>query len=116
MRKVTKTTAVWLALLLAALTGCAARINRLMASWQGHNANQLIARWGPPTNVYDDGNGTRILTWVYPRSFGEATARTTCNGIACNTTYHPPATWQVYRMFFVDTASGLITGWSWRGF
>jgi len=66
-----------------ALTGCVAtltkQVDEAMASWMGHNANELIAdaNWGPPTNIISDGQGGRIF--VYDRT-------TTRQGIGLSST------------------------------
>jgi len=41
--------------------GCSAAINKKMASWEGESANNLIAAWGPPDAVLDDGERGRYL-------------------------------------------------------
>jgi hypothetical protein len=33
---------------LVSTVGCAARMNEIMASWQGHHYSDLLASWGPP--------------------------------------------------------------------
>jgi hypothetical protein len=65
-----------------------ARNNELMQSWMGCQESQLIAAWGPPPNVRDDGKGGHVL--VYGNFNG------------------------AYRMFYVDS-SGVIYSWRWRG-
>jgi hypothetical protein len=116
-------------LIVAALTGCAARMNRAMMSWQGHNFNDLIASWGPPNQVFDDGSGGRIMVWTEARSYttpGSSTTRTTGSATATGntvwgsatsrTTYNPGQTyqWRVYRMFWMNR-DGVIYKWAWRG-
>lgn len=120
-------------------TGCmtAAKMNKTMASWQGADVNYLIARWGPPTQVMNDGQGGRIFIYTYNRSYttaGVATTTTTgsANGTATTigndtsinvhgqsnstTVYSPQQTgeWKVYRMFWVGPR-GHVYRWSWRG-
>jgi uncharacterized protein YcfL len=116
-------------LMLFALVGCAARMNRVMASWEGHNFNDLMASWGPPGQVFDDGSGGRVLVWTVTRSYttpGSATTRTTGSATASGNTvwgsatshtiYTPSQThqWKAYRMFWVNQY-GVIYRWAWRG-
>jgi hypothetical protein len=116
-------------LMAVALVGCAARITRVMASWQGNNFNNLMASWGPPDQVFEDGSGGRVLVWTATRSYttpGSATTQTTgsatTNGntvwgtASSRTNYNPSQThqWRVYRMFWVNR-DGVIYRWAWRG-
>ena len=111
------------------LVGCTARINKLMASWEGHHYSNLIASWGPPQQVFDDGAGGRILVYTAVRSYtvpGQATTYTTGSATAYNsmiwgsatsrTTYTPAQTygWTAYRMFWIRR-NGIIYRWAWRG-
>jgi hypothetical protein len=105
-------------LLVIVFVGCAARINKAMDSWTGHNYNELIASWGPPSQVLDDGSGGKIMVWTENRSYtsqGQATTRTDPSGTS-HTTYSPPQTrqWNASRMFWVNS-NGVIYKWSWRG-
>jgi len=110
-------------------SGCAARINKVMASWERQHYSDLIARWGPPQQVFDDGAGGRILVWTAIRSYtvpGRATTETTGRATAydnyiwgsatSHTTYTPAQTygWTAYRMFWINR-DGIIYRWAWRG-
>ena len=79
MKKLAVLLLTTLALLMTA--GCASRsINKVMASWERHHYSALIASWGPPQQVFDDGAGGRILVWTITRSFtvpAQATTHTT---------------------------------------
>ena len=126
-------------LILICSTGCmtAAKMNKTMSSWQGADVNYLIARWGPPTQVMQDGQGGRIFIYTYDRSYtsaGVATTTTTGNangtattnggntsvnvyGQSNSTTVYTPgqtAEWKVYRMFWIGPR-GHVYRWSWRG-
>ncbi len=107
------------------LSSCAGQISKNLASWEGHNFNELIASWGPPNEVFADGRGgqvfvyTRTRAWTQPGT-STSTATATTYG---NTTYatvqtvYQPAYVQgytAYRMFWVD-GSGTIYSWAWRG-
>jgi hypothetical protein len=120
---------ILITLLLVMLTGCAARINKTMASWQGSHYSNVIARWGPPDQVFADGSGGRVLVWTRTRSYttpassttqttGTATiAGDTVYGSATSHTVYNPAqtySWKAYRMFWVNQ-SGVIYRWAWRG-
>lgn len=67
--------------------------NAAMASWQGRNWNDLVASWGPPARVMDDGSGGRILTYE----------------IKCS---NPGV--RLLRMFWANR-DNVIYRWSWHG-
>jgi hypothetical protein len=111
-----------LALSLLLLAGCVGRINRVMASWQGHHYHELIARWGPPQQVLDDGGAGRILVWS---TYRETLRPQTTSTIeltqvdrmiwgTVETTRRPGFGYLAYRMFWVSK-SGTIYRWAWRG-
>jgi hypothetical protein len=117
-------------LLLAAFSfsGCA-HINGVMRSWEGQHYAQLIERWGPPQQVFDDGADGRILVYTTDRAWvvpGTARTTTTFNataydnliwGTATSRTVYTPAQLQgytAYRMFWIDR-SGHIYRWAWQG-
>ena len=114
--------------LASTLTGCA-HMNKVMASWQGHHYSDLIAKWGPPQQVFDDGSTGRILVYSSDRSWtvpGYATTTTTATATAydtyiwgsatSHTTYTPAQvqSYTAYRMFWIDS-NGHIYRWAWRG-
>ena len=43
--------------MLVSTMGCATRMNEIMQSWEGHHYSNLIASWGPPQQILDDGSG-----------------------------------------------------------
>ena len=108
--------------------GCVAQMNKIMASWKGHNISDVIAQWGPPSQVIDDEQGGKIYSWIEDRSY------TTPKH---STTYTQPTVYsgrrvfswrsdtqhyggrevsaQATRTFWVD-ANGIIYRWAWRGF
>ena len=60
-----------LALVLAfILTGCATTANyeNVLSSWVGTTADNLIMRWGPPSNSYPLSNGGRVLEYSNQRN------------------------------------------------
>jgi hypothetical protein len=112
------------------LSGClAGRMNNQMNSWMGHNYSELIMSWGPPAQVYDDGQGGRILIYTQSRQWttpGHATTQTTGQATIYDnmiwgqaqsvTTYTPPqrAGYTAFRAFAIDK-DGRIYKYSWRG-
>lgn len=112
-------------LILLSLTSCASRMNEIMASWEERNVNDLMANWGPPTQVLDDGSGGRILCYqqsgnIYvPGTTTTTGSAYTYGGMtnlnAYSTTtpgYNIPV--NKYRMFWANS-SGIIYRWSWKG-
>jgi len=100
-----------------------------MQSWQGNHYGELIAKWGPPQMVFDDGYEGRILIYTARRQFiapGKSTTYTTGRataydnliwGSATSTTYYTPAKtygYTAYRMFWINK-KGRIYRWAWRG-
>lgn len=111
------------------LSGCASKINEKMESWMGHHKNDLIASWGPPQDIMDDGQGGEIFIYSNERTYttpGTSTTNTygsasafgnTAYGSATSTTHHTPAQTSGYtaqRMFWID-GRGIIYRWSWKG-
>lgn len=110
--------------------GCfTTRINKVMQSWVGSHYGQLIALWGPPQMVFDDGYEGRILIYATSRQFfstGKSTTYTTGSataydnfiwGSATSKTYYTPAKmygYTAYRMFWINK-KGRIYRWAWRG-
>ena len=42
--------------------------DRLMESWLGHSADELLVGWGPPTQILSDGVGGYVLLYTQQRS------------------------------------------------
>lgn len=122
-----------LPMVLAILMVSCVNMKEVMNSWMGHHYTELLASWGPPTNVYDDGQGGRVLQYMVQSSYtmpgrsytnsnayvqGQATYD--ANSIWGNaygqgsstTTYVPPQTYTQtrYRTFWIDR-SGKIYRW-----
>ncbi len=123
---------VTIILIIFSLNGCVS-VNKVMDSWTNHHYSELIGSWGPPTQVYDDGNGGRILIYAYNRTYTTpGTSTTTTNGYGygtataydnyiwgnvntttqSTTTYNPPQTYQysAYRMFYINK-NGYVYKW-----
>lgn len=61
-------TILWALLLLPfVFYGCATTggYERVLQSWVGNNVNNLIQKWGPPTNEYKLPNGNVMYTWLF---------------------------------------------------
>ena len=110
------------------ISGCAS-INKTMQSWVGNHQSDLIASWGPPQQVMDDGRGGRIFIYPTTRSLtspGHSTTTVTGSAYGSGsyaygsatgyTTYTPPQTssYNAYRMFWIDS-NGYVYRWAWRG-
>lgn len=110
------------------LVGCE-DISQVMKSWEGHHYGDLIASWGPPQQVFDDGYGGRILIYTQIRQWtapGQFTTYTTGSATAYDdyiwgsaiseTRYTPPQTYgyRAYRMFWINK-DGIIYRWAWKG-
>ncbi len=107
-----------IAILLVALlvTGCAS-INESMRKWQGHHISEVMASWGPPSAVVDDGLGGKIYTWGSTRHWSTpGSAQTHVYGNMAYTTYQPAQSqsYNATRSFFVNK-NGIIYRWHWRG-
>ncbi len=118
-------------LLLAPLlsNGCAARNSNAMRAWEGRHYSDLIASWGPPQQVFDDGAGGRMLIWTSSRSYTTpGKSETQADGNATiyddyiwgsarsDTTYTPPQTHgsKAYRVFWINRR-GYIYRWASKG-
>ncbi len=107
--------------------------DRKVKSWLGHNVNDLIMSWGPPTQVYDDGEGGKFIVYTERQVYvspGYSTTNTTGSAYGyvsgnniyidghsqSHTTYYPPQVnqWTVYRMFRANRY-GRIISYKWEG-
>ena len=117
-------------LLCLSLSSCLARyygprISANMEEFCNRPVSEMLASWGPPSLIMDDGSGGRVYIYVKSRgSYTPAKTETTIKyiythyggGATSNTTYTPEvvARYDAYRMFFV-TSKGYIYNWSWKG-
>ncbi len=105
------------------------KISETMASWLNNHYSQLLASWGPPQQVFDDGLGGRILNYTMNRQFyfpGTSQTNTTARvtsydnyiwGSATSRTVYNPARiygYTAYRMFWINK-NGIIYNWKWQG-
>ena len=116
---------LFLLILTLSLVGCPAQISKSLASWDGHNVNELLASWGPPTQTFSDGQGGQVFVYTQTRAWTQpGTASTTFSASTYGnytygqaTTIYQPAYirgYTAYRMFWIDS-TGTIYSWSWRG-
>lgn len=73
-----------------------------MASWVGHDANQLIEKWGPPNRTFVMPNGNTMYTWEWSRTSGYA------NGHVVTTTTN------VCEKTFTVNTEGIVIAWRYR--
>ena len=116
-------------LLLLFETGCATTANyeRILGSWVGADADQLVRAWGPPASSFPLSNGGQIF--VYDRRVS-STHTTPVQvqqnpGMFIGNTYYPGQTTvtggQTYNInhscrtqFEVDSANRIVS-WRWEG-
>ena len=114
-----------LLLLVISTVGCVGRINKTMDSWVGHHFSELIASWGPPAQVFEDGSGGRVMVWTINRTFvSPGTSQTTFQATQVNnqiwgqatTTYNPAhvSGYTATRTFWVRK-NGRVYKWAWKG-
>ncbi len=106
------------------LTGCmtTSKMNAIMDSWLGKSASELVATWGPPTNIMDDGDGMKIYVYDYSGSMtmpGVATTNMNYTGYGmatATTTYGPSMSVPIrrYRMFWINRNRNVVK-WSYQG-
>jgi len=91
------------------MAGCQSP-EQIAASWEGSNINELIASWGPPTQVIDNGPEGRIMAWRKGGSVQmPGTASTSYYGMSSHTTYQPGPTIHVSSaMTFWVRPNGII--------
>jgi hypothetical protein len=108
-----------------ALSACTRKVNKVMQSWVGHHYSELIAVWGPPSQIIEDKNGGKTIIYAHRRTYkapdrAETTIERPQRGtgdVRAETVITPGQTWnhETYRVFYTD-ANGIIQGWGWRGF
>ena len=126
-----------------ALAGCATTANyeKLLSSWVGSNADNLVMRWGPPSNSYPLSNGGRVLEYSNQRNiqlggytqtvpqttYSSGTASAYGTGGSAYGTYSGTSTTYVQRTTpvqniamqcitrFTINSQGTITNWAWQG-
>jgi hypothetical protein len=101
------------------ISSCAtpSSVNDSMQSWVGSHQSSLIASWGPPQEVADDGLGGKVLIFKQTKSMPTpGHAQTTVQGNTAYTTYTAPSdnAYVATRMFYVNK-DGYIYNYKWRG-
>jgi hypothetical protein len=128
--KMRKPILLMLLLAISVTPSCALRVSKTMKSWTGHHYSELLGSWGPPEQVFDDGNGGRMLIWTQQRTFytvpAQAVTQTNLRatiydnmiwGQANSVTTYTPARisgYTAWRMFSIDS-TGYIYSWRWKG-
>lgn len=95
-----------LACIACVLGGCAteAGYKKILDSWVGSDADQLVMQWGPPQSSYTMSNGTKVLQFSSARQFQTG-------GV---TTYQPVTTYNngnVYSPYGMGNYSGTSTSY-----
>lgn len=108
------------ALAVVLVSGCE-NISKTMQSWVGHNVNELIAAWGPPTEILSDDRGGSVFIYARTRRWVQPATTTITysgnHGYGQVTTVYTPErveSYTTYRMFWIDS-EGTIYNWAWRG-
>lgn len=125
------------------ISACATTENfeKILDTWVGTNADNLVSQWGPPTSSYSLSDGGRVLEYSNQRNFqigGYTTSvpQTTYNSGSINVlgtggstygTYSGTTTTYVQQTTpvqniamqcitrFTVNGSGTITKWAWQG-
>lgn len=90
-------------------------IEKAMKSWIGKSETELVAKWGPPSNVYKMTDGSKELTYIYRHNYNSP-------GYAWqdywgNVHFSRPMNTQIRteRGFTIDN-TGTIMAYRWDGF
>src|SRR5689334_2898914 len=78
-------------------------IEKSMKFWIGKSETQLVAKWGPPSNVYNLTDGSKELTYRY------------VNRPYPGYYYYGGGSYRTERGFTIDT-TGTIIAYRWDGF
>lgn len=125
------------------LTACATTANyeKILSSWVGKNADNLVSRWGPPESSYPLSDGGRVLqysnqrniqiggytTTVPQTTYEDGTVNVYGNGGSAYGNYSGTSTTYVQKTTpvqniamhcitrFTVNAQGVITRWAWQG-
>jgi hypothetical protein len=89
-------------------------INRIMDSWIGHYQSELIAQWGPPTEIVPDEKGGNILIYESLKgTWGNVKDKRIVGGTQYPTKPRQPG-YAAPRIFYVNE-EGIIESWKWSG-
>lgn len=112
---------VWfIIIILFFIGGCmtAAQKNNIMQSWVGSHYSEVIASWGPPTQILDNTDGGKIISWQRTATLmmpGTGTTSYSPLTGTAYTTYQPGGTLTTRhsKTFWADP-NGIIYDWAWR--
>jgi len=86
------------------------KIDEMMNSWLGANKDQLIMQWGPPSEIFDNGDDGEIWTYSYTNQTS-GYAYTNNYG---QTFWRAPQRYKVVRQFYINK-DGIIYAYRWQG-
>lgn len=94
------------------LNSCATTANysEKIKTWVGHDVNELITSWGPPSDVYTMPNGNKMYTWLWNGS----TLVTSNYNYYLNMTTSKAVTYWCKTTFTTDNSNKIII-WRWEG-
>lgn len=121
--------------LVVLVSGCATTrgYEAILGSWMGAKEESLVASWGPPQNVYQMGNGKKVIEYsrgqnIQTGGYAYTTPQTTYHqGVVGNTLYtgtstqYVTQTTPVYNIqmwcktSFILDSNGTIESWRWEG-
>lgn len=93
--------------ILLSIAGCATTANyeKILQTYVGHDADELVTNWGPPANSYEMKNGSKVITFM---SINGSTSQYIGNGLVVSTQHYCKTD------FIVDSAN-VIQSWQWEG-
>ena len=92
----------------------ASTIDGIMDSWVGHYESELVAYWGPPTEVVPDGKGGKIIVYESLKgTWGNETDKRIVGGSQYASRPRQPG-YAATRMFYVNE-KGIVYSWKWSG-
>jgi hypothetical protein len=109
---------------LLVLGGCATTANyeAILATWMGSTEAQLVSAWGPPQNVYQAPDGSRILTYNSDRNVVIPGSAPTYTTQRVGNTYYTnavggtaPVNIGLNCQTNMTIVRGVITSWSYQG-
>ena len=92
----------------------ASTVNRIMNSWVGHYESELVASWGPPTEVLPNEQGGNILVYESLKGTWGDDKDKQITGGAQYETLPRQSGYAATRTFYVNE-NGIITSWKWSG-
>ena len=114
MKRILKITEIFIPLVFSFITlnSCATTENytKIVESWMGHDVNDLITSWGPPSDEYIMPNGKTMYTWLWVGG----TLITSNYSSYLNMTFTTSTTSWCKTTFTVDKR-GKIINWRWEG-